>query len=474
MIPDQEMPAGRVRGFLALARNVLANSDERARARRASLIALTLRVGNAVLAYGTQVVLARLMGQFEYGIFAFTWVWLLVFGAISTLGFGDSPVRYVAALRETGEEDQLRGFLRFAGIVSFAAPVVFAVLFALGVYFAGSWIENAYVYPLLLMAVAMPFGCFQAYLEDVGRAYFWTIPALFPVYILRHALILVYMVAAVALGFEASAVTAFACTILAMATATVWQSYQILGRLRKTVPAGPRAYRPKEWFIGSAPFAVLQGMFHLFAYMAVIVLSFFVSPAQIGIYFAATRIVQVVAFIPYAASVGSAHLFSASHAAGDQARLTTLTREVSLVTFVASTGVTILVVTTGMWLLQLFGDGFETGYNVLLILSVGMVARAIFGPAEDILNMTGFSHLSATTYVVMVVINGVLNVALIIPFGITGAAIATTLALTIRSVWLAWAVRQRLGLDTSIVGAWALLAETVGRWRKGKAAKPAQ
>ncbi len=468
------MPAGRVRGFLALARNALADSDERARARRASLIALALRVGNAVLAYGTQVVLARLMGQFEYGIFAFTWVWLLVFGSISTLGLGDSPVRFVPALRETGRHDELRGFLRFAAITSIVTPVVLATIFLLGISFAGPWIESAYVYPLLLMAVAMPFGCFQAYMENVGRAYFWTMPALFPVYILRHSLILVYMVAAVALGFEATAVTAFGCTILAMVTATIWQTYQIFGRLRKTVPPGPRVYRLKEWLVGSAPFAVLEGMFHLFAYMAVLVLSFFVSPAQIGIYFAATRIVQVVAFIPYAASVGSAHLFSASHAAGDQARLTTLTREVSLVSFVASAGVTILVVTTGVWLLQLFGEGFQAGYDVLLILAVGMVARAIFGPAEDILNMTGFSHLSATTYVVMVVINGVLNVALIIPFGITGAAIATTLALTIRSIWLAWAVRQRLGLDTSIVGAWALLAETVGRWRKGKAATPAQ
>ncbi|WP_156953354.1 oligosaccharide flippase family protein [Afifella pfennigii] len=473
MSAEGEMRAGRLGGIVAMARQALLSSDDRGKARRASIIALFIRVANAVLAYGTQVVLARLMGQFEYGIFAFTWVWLLVFQAIGTFGFGDSPVRFVPALREKGSEAELRGFLRFAFIMSFLTPIAVAALFALAVTQAGPWIESAYVYPLLLMAAVIPFFCLQAYLEDIGRAYFWTVAGLVPVYILRHGFLLVFMLAAVAVGFEANAVTAFACTLLGTALAALWQLVAIWRRLRKVVPPGPRAYRIREWMVGSAPFAVMQGMFHLFSFMSVIVLSFFVGPAQIALFFAATRIMQVVSFIPFAAAVGSAHLFSAAHAAQDQPRLTILTREVSLLTFLASTAATAGVLLLGGWLLALFGEGFAAGYSVLAILAVGVIVRALFGPAEDILNMTGYGYFSAKTYVAMVLVNAALNVALIIPFGIVGAALATTISVTLRSLWLARAAKRLLGLDTTVVGALIFAREFVARWR-GTSAQPAE
>jgi len=467
------MPSGRLSGVLAIGLKALTSADERGKARRASIFALGIRVLNAVLAYATQVVLARLMGQFEYGIFAFTWVWLLVFQSIGTFGFADSCVRYVPALRQKGSDDELRGFLRLALLMSFVFPVLLGLLLAGGIWLAAPMMESAYVFPMMMMAAVIPFMCLQAYLEDIGRAHFWTISALVPIYVLRHGFLLMFMVAAVLLGFQANAVTAFACAFLGMALAGIGQFIAIYSKLRKVVPRGPRAYRVREWLRGSAPFAIMHGMEPLFSFMSVIVMSFFVSPAHIGVFFAATRIIQVVALIPYAAAVGSAHLFSAAHANDDKARLTLLTREVSLLTFVSSTAATVGVAAFGCFLLSLFGEGFSEGYPVLLILAAGVVLRSFFGPAEDILNMTGFGSFSAKTYVVMVVANAALSVALIIPFGVTGAAFATTLALVFRSAWLALAARRLLGLDTTVVGAMLFLKEFLARWR-GTAPEPAE
>ena len=97
-------------------------------ARRSAAIALVIRLTSAGLAYFAQVVFARLMGQYEYGVFAYTWVWFLVFSAVATLGFGDSPVRYVAQLRERGEDAYLRGFIRFAPLVMLVSSVAFGAL----------------------------------------------------------------------------------------------------------------------------------------------------------------------------------------------------------------------------------------------------------------------------------------------------------------------------------------------------------
>src|SRR6185503_10058906 len=129
-----------------------------------------------------------------------------------------------------------------------------------------------------------------------------------------------------------------------MVISTAYQATAIRIRLNRVVERGPRAYRRREWMRGSAPLAVLYGAQHLSSFADVLVLSFFVSPAEIAIYFAATRIMQVVNLVPYAATVGTAHLFSASHTRGDHEDLQRLVRHVVVSNFIiAAIAVGILV-----------------------------------------------------------------------------------------------------------------------------------
>jgi O-antigen/teichoic acid export membrane protein len=432
-------------------RALLRGTDTASVAQRSAAIALVIRLGNAALAYLAQVVLARLMGQHEYGVFAYTWVWFLVFGAIGTLGFGDSPVRYIAQLRARGEDAHLRGFVRFSTIAILASSIAFGALVIAALPFAGAWIDNVYLMPMALMAISIPFACLQSLLEAFGRSYSWTISALLPPYILRHGLLLVFMVAAVAVGMQATALTGYICLIVTMVLSTAYQATAILIRMRRAIKPGPRAYRPREWVRGSAPFAVLYAGQHLAGFADVLVLSFFAAPAEIAIYFAATRIIQVVNLVPYAATVGTAHLFSASHTLGDHGALQRLCRYVVATTFVIAIAAIGILVAGGDRLLAMFGAGFEAGYTPLVILAVGVVMRVAAGPAEDLLNMTGHSGLSASTYLVIVGVNVAFAVPLIMLFGVNGAAMAGAIALTLRALWLAFAARRRLGVNTSIL-----------------------
>ena len=428
-------------------------TDKDAIARRAGAAALIIRVASAGLAYVAQVVFARLMGQFEYGVFAYTWVWFLVFSAVATLGFGDSPVRYIAQLRERGETAYLRGFLRFAALVITVASVAFAALLVVVLPIADRFIDHAYLMPMALMAISIPFACLQSFFEGVGRSYNWTLPALLPVYIIRHGLLLAIMAGAVALGVEATAVNAFICLVLTMVLSIAYQATAILRRLRHVVDPGPTAYRSKEWLRGSSPFAVLYGAQHLSSFADVLVLSFFVSPAEIAIYFAATRIMQVVNLVPYAATVGTAHLFSASFTRGDYTDLQRLVRHVVVTNFIIAAIAVGILFAVGDWLLGMFGNGFEAGYLPLVILGAGVLARVAAGPVEDMLNMTGHGGVSAWTYIGAVVVNVALSLILIGPFGLNGAAFAAAVSLVLKSLLMSIAVRRRLGVRTSIVSA---------------------
>src|ERR671921_1603126 len=78
---------------------------------RAALSVFVIRIMGAAIAYGTQILLARVMGKAEYGIFATVWVWITVLGHASLWGLSQTTCRFVPHYRARGERDLMAGFL---------------------------------------------------------------------------------------------------------------------------------------------------------------------------------------------------------------------------------------------------------------------------------------------------------------------------------------------------------------------------
>ena len=71
-----------------------------------------MRIASAGILYLSQVVLARWMGGFEYGIYVFVWTWVLVLSGLSHLGLptADDPAA-AGVSGQRGEHARLRGLL---------------------------------------------------------------------------------------------------------------------------------------------------------------------------------------------------------------------------------------------------------------------------------------------------------------------------------------------------------------------------
>lgn len=441
----------------ALCRRVLdgaAYCRSGAGAHMAAALALVIRVGSAVLAFASQSVIARFVGPHEFGIFAFAWVWFLVIASVANLGFGDSTLRFVPALRARGESAYMRGFVLFVPCVVAASSMLAALLAVVFVNSAGSsGLDPGYVLPLTLMAVTIPLVSMQSLLEGLGRSFDWIFVALAPNYVFRHGLILAFMGAAILLDFAPADALAFGCVTFAVTVSLIWQGWAVGRRFRAAVDSGPRAYRAREWLAGSIPFAVLQWAGVLFSFADVLVLSFFASPSETAVYFAATRVIQVVNLIPYSARVAGSHRFSAAYARGALDEIQRLASQMALLTFFSSAACLAVLGLAGDSLLRIFGEGFQAGYVALLILGVGILAAMAAGSAEEILNMTGHGQKTAWSFLAFLAVSIVLNIALIIPYGVTGAASATAICMAGRSVWLSFLVRRQLGIRTSVLAA---------------------
>lgn len=420
-------------------------------AQRSALGVFAIRIAGAGLAYGTQVLFARLMGKAEYGIFATVWIWVTIFGHGALLGLTQTLSRYVPQYRVRGELDLARGFLAGGGAVTLAAAGTVSVLGAILLWSGRAGVEEAYRLPLAIALLVLPLFALQDYVEGVARSFNWTGLAIAPVYLLRQTLIAAGMIVAVALGWPAEPWVALGATLVATALALLAQTLWLIARLRPVLPWGARAYRGREWTATSLPIALVDFTSLGLSFVDVIILGLFLPPADVGIYFAATRIVQFVLFVQYAASAATAPRFAEARARGDMAAVRNLAARCARLSCGATAAVAAALVAVAPLLLGMFGPGFEASFPALVVLVAGVVAKSALGPAEDVLTMLGQERLCAVISLVSLAAAVGLNLALIPPLGVVGAAIAMAIATVGRVAAFGVAARVRLGVSTHVL-----------------------
>jgi O-antigen/teichoic acid export membrane protein len=434
---------------------LLAILSERSESRLTQLVAgkvFLVRVANAMLALVSQVLLARWMGSFEFGIYVYVWTWVLMIGALSDMGLSSAARRFIPEYTELKALDQLRGFLSGSRWLAFAIATAIGGIGALGVTLVAPWLDHFVVIPLYLACVMIPiYGLVQVQ-AGIAQSYDWPNLALMPFYIIRTLAMLALMGGAWLIGAPTDAMTALYISIVTIYAVTIGQLVVLDRRLNKKVPPGPKIYEPKVWLATSLPIFVVEGFYLLLTYVDILALEHFRSPDEVAVYYAGARLLAIVAFVYFAIAGATTHKFTAYHVAGDKEKLASFFRETIKWTFWPSLLACAAILALGKPLLGLFGHGFESGYDVMFILAIGMLARAAVGPAERLLNMLGERRQCATIYALAFVINLTLCIVLIPPIGIEGAAAATSTALIVESICLYYVAKKRLGYHVFIVG----------------------
>lgn len=421
------------------------SDDVRTRTGRAAIMAFAIRVVSAGLLYLAQIAMARWMGSFEYGIYVFVWTWVLVLGGLAPAGLALSIIRLFPEHLSTGAMEKARGIVFWGRLFAFGASTLLAVFAGTVLYFASDLIAHHYVLPLYLALFCIPMYAVVEIHDGIGRGKSWMLEGLLGPYILRPIILLITIGAAFALGFATIAVTAAAAAIIATWVSGLIQLIQIEICLRRSLPEGPRAVDTPLWVATSLPLLAIGGCEMLLQYTDVLIVSRYVPPDQVGVYFAAAKTMALMLFVHYAVGSAAANRFAALSANGNRAELTEAVRDAVNWTFWPSLAAALVILVLGKPLLWLFGPSFTEGYPVMFILVLGFLARAATGPSDFLLNMSGEQARSAAVFGGAAVLNVVLNLALVPSFGLTGAAAATAMSLSAAAVAHAWLVRKRLG-----------------------------
>lgn len=441
-----------ISSLFEMARLLLQGTDERTRAQRAALFAFGIRVASAGIAFASQIFLARWVGAFEFGIFAYVWVWVFILGSLSTCGLNTAVLRFIPDYRESSQFNLLRGFVRASrlivvGVASLLALSGVALLLAID-----GLVSDYYVVPLILGAICLPMFALTDLQDGISRTYGWIDLALAPPYIVRPLLLLICFAIAILSGAEASGQTAVLSMIGATWVSAVGQTLLLTKRLDGEIEPVKKSYDLSFWIKISLPIMMVDGFYILMTHTDIVVLNLFLTPKDIAIYFATVKTTSLISFVYFAVVAAQMHKFSSLHAAGKTEQLDDLLKESITWIFWPSLLAASVILAIGLPLLKLYGPEFSSGYTVMAILAVGLLVRASCGPLEFVLNVLGQQKSSAIVLFSAVAINIGLNFLLIPHFGLEGAATATTLTVVYVCCLLFAVAKIRLGLHPFIIG----------------------
>jgi O-antigen/teichoic acid export membrane protein len=439
----------RARPLLGRIDALLLAPDERGEAGRMSVIAFATRVVSAVIAFVSQVLIARWIGSFEYGIFVVVWTTMIIIGGLSCLGFHTSVVRFIPEYRQLGRLAELRGILLSSRLFVLGVSTIFALLGALGIWALSDGLQSYYIVPFLLGMTCLPMVALSDLLQGIARGHSWPLSAMLPTYIVRPVLILVFMVLMLAAGFAADARTGILAAIAATYATSVVQLFSITQRIDAGLPDGSSIYHFRQWFIVSLPIFLVESFFFLLTNVDVLMVGFYLQPEDVAVYFATVKTLALVHFVYFAVKAGAAARY-AQFNQGEPEKLAAFARETVSWTFWPSLLMAAAVLALGEPMLALFGPEFVSGYPLLFLLLLGVLARAAVGPCESLLTMSGNQNICAAVYALTLALNVGLNVFLIPHFHLWGAAISTAFAMVLEAALLSFTVWRRLGITMTI------------------------
>ncbi len=407
-----------------------------------------LRVANAGLALVSQVILARWMGEHDYGLYAYVWTWLLLLGGLASLGLPTAIQRLVPEYTERGDFNLLRGVLREGSLLTLGTSILIAASACALLWLSGdSFLDREYHWPLYLALVCVPAYALVEYQEGIARSYHWANLAFAPPYLYRPLILLAGVGCLVMLGMSMSATVVMWVTLASILVAGIGQTVVLRQKLRNVVPKGGHKADIRYWMEVAWPLLLIDGFYLLLTYTDILILQRFVGPNEVADYFAATKIMAILSFVSFAVSTATAPRFAQYAVSGEREKLSSFLQDSIRWTFWPSVAAGIGLLVFGEWLLWLFGPDFVDSYFLLPLIAIGLVGRAAVGPVERLLSMSGAQKLAARIHACTLVLNIVLNLVLIPLMGVGGAAVATSLAMIAQSAVMAIAARKTLGVE---------------------------
>lgn len=413
-----------------------------------------LKIGHTATALALAIVLARALEPAGYGVYSYVYALVTLLVLPAMFGLPDLVVRETARAHAADDWATMQGIWRWSARVS-AGAALGLMLMAGGI----GWIMRDHFSPLELETFAwglllVPFLVLGNLRGAALRGLHKVLQGQLPEFILRPALLLGFVLVLLGISEALTPATAMASHVAAAIVAFAvgaWLLHRCRPAALRASPPPPH-YESSAWIRSALPLAIISGTRIVNEHTDVIMLGWFTTSEEVGIYRVVAQSASLVAIGLIAINLLVAPQIVRLHARADVDALQRLVTISANAIFLISVLPALLFLFWGDELLRLvFGEPYAAGYGALAILAIGQIGNAAFGSVSLLLNMTGHERETARGVAIAAALNILLNFALIPIFGMNGAAVATAASLVLWNALLWHAVRRKLSINSCVL-----------------------
>jgi len=418
----------------------------RFRLARGTLGVMVIRALSMGLGFIVSVVLARILGVREFGLYSLAMSVLGLLVVPATFGFTRLLVREIAAYRVKGEWGLVRGLLRFAHRTSLLASLGIALLGGLVLWVLSDRFSGEAVRVLALAFVALPFWALLNLHGASLRGFEKILAGEWASTVMRPLSFLILVGAAWLLaGGMSDASLALGFHILAAGISLAFAFYLLRSQLRRSLPPNVVSQNTTVWVRRALSLAFLALLNLVPKHAGILMLGWMRSPEEVGFYKVAYQTASLIPFGLMAVNTAIAPTLAQIYAVGDKARLRKVLFAASGVATAFALPLVLLFTLRGAWFLSLtFGEAFAESTTALGIITGGQLINAATGPVGLLLVMSGHENKAILSIGIGSAINLVSNLALIQWWGINGAAGAFALCWALKMLLNSYFVLQIL------------------------------
>lgn len=198
----------------------------------------------------------------------------------------------------------------------------------------------------------------------------------------------------------------------------------------------------------SLPMMLSSSILVLMSWMDTFVMGIYENETEVGIYSVAVKITTLTAFSLQAINSILAPKIAKSYANNEAVVYKKLIQFSTKINFFITLAVVTLITIFSSFLLGLFGDGFQAGVGVLLILCVGQLINSLSGSVGVVMQMIGEQKMYQYFIVSALVINLILTLILTPIYGGIGAATATVISMIFWNISGAFYLKSNKNIRT--------------------------
>ena len=388
-----------------------------------------------------RILIARNYSQEEYGIFSLSYVVLSIFSTISLMGLKGGVTRQVAHFNGKDQKPKTKGII----LTSILSVLIISILLSVFLFYLSDVISNfifkdeKLVIPLKIVSIAIPFLSLTYLFSSIFRGFERVKEKILFENLLLNILFIILLIPAFLIKINfTSILILFIMSIILNFLFFLTHIYKKKSLLFfERISKYKKNLHSKELLYFSLPLLIISILYMTMSWADSIMLGFFKDIETVGLYNSALPLARLLPIMH--SSMGFIYLPIASGliARNQSVKLQNLyvliSRWILLLTLPLFS---ILFFFPRYVLSFLFGSSYIGASSVLIILSIGFIFHVILGPNGSTLTAFGNVKIQMYSSVASMVSNIGLNIILIPPYGIQGAAVATAVSLVIPNLIL--------------------------------------